>query len=612
MTSPGVFCCLVSIFIIRMKFHKNRLLTTVAAVALVLAVGACSSSSDDDSISAERDTALEELKAANAKVTRLEGELETANGMVTDLEGQLETANGMVTDLETLIGDEMNPDPASVRGMLAQANLDLADARTALQMAMDEAKADDMEIDRLTKAVTAAEGMRDNYMTMLTAANVELEGDADAEGLKAKVTKLESELKTANDRIAEIEKKAADDMVADDAKDASDKAAEVLKALETLSGTLPTIKVSASSDNAFAATAAGYTMSDTLPEAISGFRGRILTKDRAEALVYTDIENAVATAIGDIYDSSSGPGEPDVYGVFATVDEDTNTDDIPWSAVKRADDKSATTGAGDTAKTTFAGSVRGLAGTFSCTGQNCNPPVPDTDGAVTSGEVWTFVPTVANGTIDIADGAPESKADGYVQFGWWLNQKGKDVDDGFNVRTFASATGYAAIDTPLSGTVVEGSATYTGGAAGKWAIASTTEDTTEGGHFTATATLGVDFDADFTPDTDENDKMGVSISGSITDFMTGNVSRPNWNVTLTLDNDETAMGVQHNNELTAMVAGTTKWTTGGAVDGTGAWTGNFHGSEKVTTHPMAVVGTFDAEIGGGAIGRIRGAYGATK
>ena len=35
-------------FVIRMKFHKNKFLTTVSAIALVLAVGACSSSDDDD------------------------------------------------------------------------------------------------------------------------------------------------------------------------------------------------------------------------------------------------------------------------------------------------------------------------------------------------------------------------------------------------------------------------------------------------------------------------------------------------------------------------------------------------------------------------------------
>ena len=47
-----------------MKFDKNKLLTTVSAVALMLAVGACSSSGDDDGITAERDDALSAQKAA--------------------------------------------------------------------------------------------------------------------------------------------------------------------------------------------------------------------------------------------------------------------------------------------------------------------------------------------------------------------------------------------------------------------------------------------------------------------------------------------------------------------------------------------------------------------
>ena len=50
MTSPDILCRLVAIFIIRMKFHKNKLLTTVSAAALALAVGACSSSSDDETV----------------------------------------------------------------------------------------------------------------------------------------------------------------------------------------------------------------------------------------------------------------------------------------------------------------------------------------------------------------------------------------------------------------------------------------------------------------------------------------------------------------------------------------------------------------------------------
>ena len=45
------------------------------------------------------------------------------------------------------------------------------------------------------------------------------------------------------------------------------------------------------------------------------------------------------------------------------------------------------------------------------------------------------------------------------------------------------------------GSEIRGSATYKGAAAGKYAMASTTDDSYEGGHFTAMATLMVDFDA---------------------------------------------------------------------------------------------------------------------
>ena len=54
-----------------------------------------------------------------------------------------------------------------------------------------------------------------------------------------------------------------------------------------------------------------------------------------------------------------------------------------------------------------------------------------------------------------------------------------------------------------TGGLSKGSATYEGAAAGKYAMASTTDrDTYEGGHFTAMATLMADFDVDtWTPTT---------------------------------------------------------------------------------------------------------------
>ena len=49
-----------------------------------------------------------------------------------------------------------------------------------------------------------------------------------------------------------------------------------------------------------------------------------------------------------------------------------------------------------------------------------------------------------------------------------------------------------------AGSDLEGGATYRGAAAGKFAMLSTTDDSADGGHFTAVATLTADFDADLT------------------------------------------------------------------------------------------------------------------
>ncbi len=158
---------------------------------------------DLDAATAKAAGLQEDLDEANAALTTAQTDLMTANGLVTDLDDQLETATGMVTALDMEIGDEDNPAPDSVRGMLAQANTDLEQARTDLQTAMDNS-ADEMKIDQLTKAVTAAETMRDSYKGKLDMAILELDGDGTSEGLRAKVTRLEDELDTANDDITDL------------------------------------------------------------------------------------------------------------------------------------------------------------------------------------------------------------------------------------------------------------------------------------------------------------------------------------------------------------------------------------------------------------------------
>ena len=406
---------------------------------------------------------------------------------------------------------------------------------------------------------------------------------------------LERQLAAVNERNEKLETDQA-------AKVASDKAKAVLAALNIAVGDSPTgtapedIKIAASSDGDLTVESAGYTKS-AYPDAITGFRGAILTTDDAELHVYTDIEDSVATPISDIYRASSDPGKSKTYTVLASGGDN----DILWPQAMRADEVTTETGTGATAVTAFMGGVRGVDGMFSCTGDNCTAPAPNADGDLT-GAVgdWTFAPTDPNGTIDVAD-------DAYLSFGWWLNKTG---DDSYEVDVFRAAAGM----TPNTGagSALEGTATYRGGAAGKFAIQSTTEDSAEGGHFTASATLVANFDAD-SDGADDNDKNGVSISGTINDFMTGAVSRDNWKVTLMpVDDQPNTDGLQTPTSVGDISGATAVWDTGGAVDGMGTWDASFYGEEDETDHPMAATGEFDAQIGDGDIATISGAFAATK
>ena len=118
---------------------RNKLMTACSVALLTAALYGCSSSSDDG--------ANMKVQDLQDQISALEGALgegqeltpETLAALVSDLE----TADGRVTELETMIGDETDPAAESLRGMLAQANMDLGEARTALEMAMDNS-ADEM------------------------------------------------------------------------------------------------------------------------------------------------------------------------------------------------------------------------------------------------------------------------------------------------------------------------------------------------------------------------------------------------------------------------------------------------------------------------------------
>ena len=182
----------------------------------------------------------------------------------------------------------------------------------------------------------------------------------------------------------------------------------------------------------------------------------------------------------------------------------------------------------------------------------------------------------------------------YVVYGWWS----RETSDGVDVMTFQMQTGTE--DNAASTTApVTGTATYSGGAAGKFAIYNPLNAAdADAGAFTAAAELT----ANFGDGTAEG-----SVTGELTDFMAGGTSR-DWTVTLNGNEDES------DNLAAGVITGeSTTWSIGGeAANAGGSWSGNFYNAATGTGDaPMNAAGRFMSVYGDG-VGRMTGAFGATK
>ena len=134
-----------------------------------------------------------------------------------------------------------------------------------------------------------------------------------------------------------------------------------------------------------------------------------------------------------------------------------------------------------------------------------------------------------------------------------------------------------------------------GGAAGKYALASSTGGKNYAGHFTARATL----EADFT----NNDDADSGITGTIDMFIGADGQSRNWEVELS----GSAIG---NGGAFSDATDRTTWTIDGrATAESGTWSGPLYdtGEEGV---PEVAAGTFYTEYG--TAGRMVGAFGANE
>ena len=290
-----------------------------------------------------------------------------------------------------------------------------------------------------------------------------------------------------------------------------------------------------------------YRASARAPDRIEGWRGAELTRDHADGamdtvVVYSTIGRSLLRRYESREPTLTRPRTWLITPLAAPGGAPVTFGHIPWSAVERPDTTTAFAGTGDTPMLTFRGRVHDIPGTFSCTTggtgtQACKAPARYSDGTVavtattaaaddgasvaaTPGDntvgAWSFLPDY---------GVPRNVfSEPYLTFGWWLlkDAGGNPAD----FLAFATATRLgvmrdaASAPTPVfgrfaadarvgtMGTDIRGAATYSGAAAGQYAMASATADSYEGGRFTADVALMVDFDADLDGDPGTGTRSG--------------------------------------------------------------------------------------------------------
>ena len=599
-----------------------------------------------------------DLMAAQMRV----GELTVTIGMAAD--GEM-AATGLYKDLAdaevkvmmymAMIGSMDDPasteDGASLHAMLNAAKAD-RDKYMAMIGSMDD-EASMEEGASLHAMLNAAKADRDKYMAMIGSMDDEAAADGSLYAQLAvkqdMIDSLQSDLNEVNRMLAELkgEVDTGDmmtkvdmakklnaalmnggvEMYEHDTPDVQamvrNMAVKVKELTASMDGTL-SVKLQnkmlgatpPETDSPTIARAAldGYTMDD-MPDMVDGWRGATLKKETATvnamAVVYTDIMDTAGGRFDGRYDASLDAMRMKRYLLTNEIAAGDNSKPILWSNGK-LDVKAQLTRTGPpesaTGKSAYPGSVHDVPGMFYCmeTDTACGDLNRQSNGSVVrtvEASPWYFMPTDPDAIIaTVTD-------DKYLTFGWWLDRG--DGTKPYYFDAFAVATGMAdgPDTTAIAGDGLLGKATYEGAAAGKYTILGVSEDTAESGHFTASAMLAADFDANATGTTDP-DMNGVMITGMIDEFMTGDMSRSDWTVKLkstdTSDNGEIP---QYYTDLSAAIMGDTEWSMGGAaMSGMGKWNAMFYGGGP-TTFPEAVTGTFYTN---GDVGSLSGAFGAME
>ena len=341
---------------------------------------------------------------------------------------------------------------------------------------------------------------------------------------------------------------------------------------------------------------------DTMVAALHGWQGKRYADpaggESVEAYVYSNIEAPTmgkkfgGAAADDEFEYAltdgelplatinANPGRVVLSGVTRT--SGTETFKLPDPNTKNEQD------------ITVPGSYHGVDGTYICdTGGSrtdaCTASVA-ASGFTLAG-AWTFEPE------DASDRVMDSEDPNYASYGWWLYKS----EDGATYTASAFHDFKGAAGTVDIADLVGGTAKYVGGAAGKYALSSSTGGTNDAGHFTASATLEANFEDDM-------------LEGTIDNFIGADGQSRDWSVELNkagITTEGVILGSANGEAISDTNAHVgTVWTIGGRdAAKSGQWSANLReeGSDGV---PKAATGTFYSTYD--QQGKMVGAFGANK
>ena len=348
---------------------------------------------------------------------------------------------------------------------------------------------------------------------------------------------------------------------------------------------------------------------DETVAALNGWTGQEFTASPEdggtyEAVVYSNVGEPTEGAKFNVRytlnaaDATTNPGELPITGDVASA-----TGNIASSRFDQSSGRKDFKLPANTVRVEIPGMYHGVSGTYYCEidkGGSCTATKAAdgfTLGGVTADDgtpstlAWTFKPTDPEARLmDMAD-------DAYASYGWWLHTA---ANGDLTASAFHDRRGDPAPSANITGDaatgILQGTATYTGGAAGKYALSNALGGPNMAGHFTADVELNAKFGA------------AAEIKGMVDNFVTGHDN--DWEVSLNAANLTPTGGIAAGagDDATTKPA-TTTWEIGGTGDGTGSWSGQLY-SGTATKAPDEGTGIFTAEHGRNA--RMVGAFGVTE